>query len=143
MIREPKFRIDKRLINAQIEDYDCWLKKEWFEDTDNCQDFMNELINTLETECKVKADVKQMFEVMNMLAFHTRFGKIVERMKSVRDALVESLSSAQCKIEYTELAGFFQEYQYKNGIVFVHKLWFGTYVLYICRYTSQSNIRHS
>merc|ERR1711997_571196 len=46
------------------------------------------------------------------MAFHTRFKKIVERMPHVRDALVRAISTAQCEIEYSELASFFEKYQY-------------------------------
>merc|ERR1719384_2227919 len=88
---------------------------EWFEKEKNVGKFMNELMNTLEMECKAISDVKQMFEVMNMLAFHTRFGKIVDKMEDVRQALGKALNDAQCEIEYSELVGFFKQYQYKLG----------------------------
>merc|ERR1712190_376161 len=112
-IREPSFKIDEKLKDAQIGDYNNWLKMEWFAENENCTKFMNELMNTLELECKSVSDLKQMFEVMNMLAFHTRFGRIVDKMEDVREALGKALRNAQCDFEYSELVGFFKQYQYK------------------------------
>merc|ERR1712048_832286 len=86
---------------------------EWFKKEENVKKFMRELMSTLELECKSVSDLKQMFEVMNMMAFHTRFGKIVDKMEDVREALGKALRDAQCDFEYSELVGFFKQYQYK------------------------------
>jgi len=113
MIREPTFKIGKKLINAQIEDYNNWLKKEWFENKENCKRFMNEFMNTLETEVQCESCVKQMFEVMNQMAFHTRFKKIVHTMPDVRNALIRAFSTAECEVDYEKLDGYFEQYGYK------------------------------
>jgi len=93
MIREPFFKIDAGLVQAQQQDLAEWVTPDWFAQVANRAKFMRSLKHTLERDCRDIRDVQTMLRVMYEMRFTRLFARVLLRSQVVRYSLTRTLRS--------------------------------------------------